>query len=142
MTATVSMRIDVPNLPTPVIDDNEIAAWVEGRLNDARNTFIMNVSRGSGGGRTYGNHTASRPGGYPVTDTGRLVNSVDIQMHGPHSGALTSDVQYAAWLTDGTRYMAARKMLKDALEEAMDKRPASEALAKAAKFTQTTTYAK
>jgi hypothetical protein len=138
--SALSVHITLRNLPQPLIDEAQITAWVEGRLIDARNEFIMNVSRGSGGGRRYGNHVASLPGGYPVTDTGRLVNSVDMQMHGPREGALVSDVQYAAYLTDGTKFMAPRKMLKDALSDVLDRRPASEELAKAATLTQTTRY--
>jgi hypothetical protein len=94
------------------IDDGVISAWIEGRLNDARNIFIQNVSRG--GGPSVG-------GEYPVTDTGRLVNSVDFQMNGPREGQLDSDVSYAVFLTTGTTKMAKRKMLPEALEEAMER---------------------
>lgn len=130
-TATVKMTIHMQPLPNPVIDDARIAQWIENRLNDARNTFIRNVSRGAGGGRMYGSHKASAPGEYPVTDTGRLVNSVDYQMTGPREGKLISDIVYAAYLTSGTFKMAPRKMLVEALEEALDARPHEEELARA-----------
>lgn len=101
------------------IDEAKIQSWIEGRLNDARNTFVRGMS-GGGGGRTYGNHTASSPGEYPATQSGRLANSVDYEMHGTREGTLTSDVEYASYLTTGTSHMAARKMLADALEETLD----------------------
>ena len=140
----VTVKATISDLAVPVIDDATITAWIEDRLNDGRNTFVRSVSRGGGGGRVYGRrkHHASAPGEYPVTDGGRLVNSVDTQMHGAREGALTSDVLYAAWLTDGTKRMAPRKMLKDALTEALTARPQEDQLAKAVKLTETTTYGK
>lgn len=131
----ITIQLELEGMPTEaVIEDDVISAWIEARLNDGRNTFIQNVSRGGGSGHRYGNHTASAPGEYPATDTGRLVNSVDYQMHNPREGALVSDVKYAEYLTDGTQFMAPRKMLADALAEALAARPASDDLAKAVKF--------
>jgi hypothetical protein len=121
--AESTITIDV-EIPTAEIDEEAIAAWIEARLNDARNGIIRQLSRGAGGGRVYRRgrqyyHQASAPGEYPVSDSGRLAGSVHSVMNGTRSGSLYSELNYAGYLTTGTRYMAARKMLRDALEEAL-----------------------
>ena len=140
MPASITVR--VPTLPTPQISDDEIARWIEGRLNNARNRFVQHVMTGSHGGRRYikgvrGNiiHVASAPGEYPATDTGQLVNSVRYDMIDRHSGELTSDVRHARFLTEGTSHMAPRKMLGDVLREELEARPATDELARAARIT-------
>jgi len=138
----VQVEVKLDPLPVPGVDDEEIAAWIEERLNDARNYFVRAMGPRSGGGRNYGRrgHVASSPGQFPRTDEGRLVNSIDYQMTSPHSGQLFSDIEYAAYLTDGTRYMAPRRMLKDALDEVLAARPQTDQLAKAATWKQQTFY--
>lgn len=134
--ASVTVSIDVGDMPQPTIDDDAISSWIEARLNDARNLFVQRVSRGGGGGRVYGRreHRASAPGEYPATDSGRLVNSVHYEMRGPREGALFSDVEYAAYLTEGTFKMAPRLMLADALEEVLNNRPRTDVLARVARM--------
>lgn len=134
MTQTATITVELHNLPTPMIDDRVISGWIERRLNDARNTFIRNVSRGGGGGRLYGKHRASAPGEYPATGTGRLVNSVHFQMNSPREGVLDSDLVYADYLTGGTQYMLPRRMLGDALSDVIRTRPEFDKLAGAARF--------
>jgi len=133
MTA-ITVTVTISGEFHPRIDDSVIAEWIDARLNDGRNTFITNASRGGGGGRTYGRHTASAPGEYPATDSGRLVGSVDTQMNSDREGELFSDVEYARYLAGGTSRMAPRKMVYEALTEALDARPDFEALAAAVKF--------
>ena len=143
LTITISQ-----NLSNPIgagIDDAVIGEWIEQRLNDARNTFIQHMS-GGGGGQSYrrgkqGHHQASAPGDYPATDSGRLANSVDYQVTGPREGKLFSDIEYAAYLTDGTSKIAPRKMLVDALDEVMAARPNTDELAQAVKIVGGTFYA-
>jgi len=137
---SISVEID-PALPTPGVSDEAISTWIEARLNDARNLFIQQMSRGGGSGAYYrrGGKRRSAPGEYPVTeagtaDAGRLVNSVQYEMRGPHEGALFSEVQYATYLAEGTRHMAARRMLADALTEVLESRPREDALASAARI--------
>lgn len=137
----VNISFDMDELPVPAVSDDAITAWIEARLNDARNLFIQRVSRGGGGGRTYRRgrgryHRASAPGEYPATDTGRLVGSVNYQMYGPREGALFSDLEYARYLREGTANMAARRMLGDALTEVIESRPATDILARAARITE------
>lgn len=136
----INVSFDLDDLPEPAVDDAAISAWIEARLNDARNLFIQRVSRGGGGGQTYRRghgryHRASAPGEYPATDSGRLVNSVNYQMHGSREGSLFSDVEYSRYLTEGTVHMAARRMLADTLTEVLENRPASDRLASAARLT-------
>ena len=130
MVATVSMKVHIDDLPNAVIDDDLVTVWITQRLNDARNHFIRNVSRGS--------NRRSLPGEFPATDSGRLVGSVSdpgaIEMLTPRMGSLRSDLEYAEYLTTGTRKMAPRKMLGDALDAVIRARPEVDHLAKAAKW--------
>lgn len=121
-------------LPRASVEDDVISEWIEDRLNDGRNEFIMQMGRGGGGGTGKGpkSHRPSAPGDYPRTDGGRLANSADYQMNGPREGTLGSDVEYALYLTTGTSKMAPRKMFTDALSDALKKRPAADRLAAAA----------
>jgi hypothetical protein len=129
---SITIDVDTSHLPTVEIDDDVIAQWIGSRLNDTRNTFIQHMS-GGGGGRSYGRHTASAPGAYPATDSGRLAGSVDWQMTDTRQGTLDSDVEYAGYLTTGTTHMAPRKMLADALQEVLAARPETDELKAAVK---------
>src|SRR5262249_29267012 len=137
--AQVNISVQLDDLPTPAISDDEISTWIEARLNDARNLFIQRVSRGGGGGQVYRRgtrrqHRASAPGEYPATDSGQLAHSVAYEMHGPRDGSLFSDVSHARYLPEGTADMAARRMLADALTEVLENRPRGDVLASAARI--------
>jgi len=142
--ASININVDLDDLPTPTISDDQITSWIEARLNDARNLFVMRVQRGEGSGVYYKRGRGrgkrrSAPGEYPVTeigtpDAGRLANSVATQMHGPREGSLFSDVQYARYLTEGTAHMEPRRMLHDALTEVLENRPATDRLVSAARL--------
>jgi len=121
---TVTVRVELDNLFGVEIDEGIITSWIENRLNDARSYFISNASGPS----------PSSPGAWPGADTGRLIGSIDYQASG-REGELTSDVEYAGYLTTGTSKMAARKMLPDALDESLSARPELAELARAVKFT-------
>lgn len=105
------------------LDDEAIQKWIATQLNAARNIFIRQMSRGGGTGRIYKRkgrtHHASAPGEYPVTDSGALVASIEWEMTGDREGRLFSELDYAAYLTTGTSKMAPRKMLPDALRDAL-----------------------
>jgi len=72
------------------------------------------VTRTREGGGTY-QHTASVPGDAPNTDTGRLVDTIQVEVE---RGAVFvgSTLKYAGYLELGTRGMAARPWLTPALE--------------------------
>lgn len=106
---------------------DEIGEAMAGALvaggNDVRNTAIRSIQSVSGGsevtrsrngGNTY-QHTAAGPGQAPNTDTGRLVNSIQVEVDGG-SVFVGSTLEYAGWLEHGTRRMAARPWLNPALE--------------------------
>ena len=133
---SVSVNVQLPSLSAE-IDEEVIAGWIEDRLNDGRNTFIMHMSDG-GSGIDYGGHVASAPGEYPQTWGGRLASSVDTEMHGTRSGSLFSDVEYSGYLTTGTKKMAPRQMFAEALQEVIDARPEADALRGAVKVSAAT----
>jgi hypothetical protein len=122
---TVSIRFDIDKLPTVEVDEGKLQSWLEGRLNDARNTFVRHVSRGGG---------PSSPGEYPATDSGRLVSSTDYQIESSRHGSLGAAVEYAGYLMHGTRKMAKRQMFPEALDETLGSRPQLEELAAAVTF--------
>lgn len=126
MAARIRFDVVITQQKTVQYDEHAISRWIEGRLNNARNVFVRNVSRGAGGGREYPRgkrglfHKASAPGEYPVTDSGRLANSIDYRMISPREGALFSEIDYAEYLTRGTRRMKKRKMLHEAVKESLE----------------------
>jgi len=76
------------------------------------------VTRTRAGGGEY-EHTASKEGDAPNTDTGRLVQSVQVDVK-PTGIFVGSSLDYAGWLEDGTRKMAARPWLVPAMERNTD----------------------
>jgi len=87
---------------------------------------VAGISHSGGGGRTYEKykprrtHTASAPGAYPATDTGRLASSVRMILPTASSmaGEVGTAVKYGAWLEFGTSRMAARPWLLPSFERA------------------------
>jgi phage gpG-like protein len=84
---------------------------------------IQGINRG-GSGRTYEKynprrtHTASSPGQYPATDTGRLASSVRVDVQGPMAYVVGTNVAYGPMLEFGTVKMAARPWLFPSFERA------------------------
>lgn len=87
------------------------------------------IAQGKKTGRVYKRgsrtHQASAPGEAPASDTGRLVNSINVR---PAEGELAVDVvagggivKYARMLEFGTSKMAARPFLFPALEKNKEK---------------------
>jgi HK97 gp10 family phage protein len=74
------------------------------------------------GGGFRGNHTASKPGDAPNSDTGNLVQSITVIKLKPSGGldqySIGSPLDYAAWLEFGTLDMAARPWLSPAVDKA------------------------
>lgn len=65
-------------------------------------------------------HTASAPGQYPATDTGRLLGSVRMELPGTGRmvGRVGTAVEYGPYLEFGTSRMAARPWLLPSFERA------------------------
>jgi len=104
MPGQVTLEIKADGLPVPSIDEDVVTRWIQARLNGARNRFVRSVSAGK--------PNPSKPGEYPRTDTGRLVNSAATQMVHWNEGSLRSDVAYAEYLTRGTPMMAPREQTR------------------------------
>lgn len=83
-----------------------------------------NISRGSRGGRFYRRrgvvHQASKAGEYPKSDTGRLVSSISVETDNM-AAYVGSNLQYAAYLENGTRYIQGRSWLYRTYRENIDK---------------------
>ena len=89
-------------------------------VTDTHAFAIAGIQGGPKAGRTYGAHTASAPGQYPASDTGRLAGSVRMEL--PQAGNVTgrvgTAVAYGPMLEFGTSRMAARPWLLPSFERA------------------------
>lgn len=64
------------------------------------------------------NHTASKPGGPPNTDTGRLISSIRTQTdRSTTTVSVGSNVKYSLYLEFGTKKMRPRPWLKPAIDK-------------------------
>ncbi len=62
-------------------------------------------------------HQASAPGEPPATDTGNLVNSIEVEKVRPLTRHVNVHAEYAPYLEYGTARMAARPFLQPSFEE-------------------------
>jgi len=92
--------------------------------NLVRNTAVRSIQSHQSSGVTYTKynpnrtHTASKEGNPPNTDTGFLVNNINIVIDGDGLGAsIESRADYSEALEFGTSKMGARPFLQPALEE-------------------------
>lgn len=109
MSVTITLAGSTDPLKHAVIDDEKIAEYILQLLSETRNTMVGHMG---GGGH-------SAPGEYPHTQSGRLASSFHYEMIGAREGEITTEVGYAGFLVGGTRKMAPRKMLHEALMEVM-----------------------
>lgn len=65
-------------------------------------------------GITYGNHTASKPGYPPNTDTGRLVQSISVEKRKDMEWAVGTNNLVGVWMEFGTKNIAPRPWLSRA----------------------------
>jgi len=122
---SISVSVDVEGFPSVEIDEGMLAQWLQAKLDDARNYFIQNASGAS----------PSAPGDYPGMRSGALVGSINVEASYP-TGTISAGVAYASFLASGTRRMAKRKMLAEALDESLPQNPDSPfPMAEAVKFT-------
>ena len=91
---------------------------------DTQSEAVKGIQQGPASGRTYTRgsitHTASAPGEYPMSDTGRLSASVDIQLATAQrlTGKVGTGVAYGPMLEFGTSRMASRPWLLPSFEKA------------------------
>lgn len=106
---------------------NEVAEAVDkvviGAAQKLRTDIIKSIQRGPASGRIYEKyqprrtHQASAPGEAPMSDTGRLANSITFDVEGRHSAIVGSKIAYAVMLEYGTRKMRARPFFHPAVEK-------------------------
>jgi HK97 gp10 family phage protein len=89
---------------------------------EMRADIVKSIQSGPASGRTYRKsnptrtHTASAPGQPPMTDTGRLANSITFDRIGDLTATVGSELIYASWLEYGTSRMASRPFFRPAVE--------------------------
>ena len=89
---------------------------------EMRADIVTSIQRGPASGITYKKsnptrtHTASAPGQPPMSDTGRLANSITFDRVGDLTATVGSALNYAPWLEYGTSRMAARPFFRPAVE--------------------------
>lgn len=89
---------------------------------EMRADIVTSIQRGPASGRTYKKsnptrtHTASALGQPPMSDTGRLANSITFDRVGDLTATVGSALNYAPWLEYGTSRMAARPFFRPAIE--------------------------
>ena len=103
------------------LDEAGIEQWLAHVVREAGNVLQREMRKG-GRGRVYhrrrGWHRASAPGDYPAVDTGRLAAGTRMRVNYPE-GEIGSSVPYAKYLQFGTKKMAARKLYREALLDAI-----------------------
>ena len=105
---------------------------------DTQNEAVRGIQRGPASGRTYDTyfwtdaqgrlrkgeprvpHTASAPGQFPMSDTGRLASNVESILATPANiqAKVGTNIVYGAYLEFGTSKMAARPWLMPSFEKA------------------------
>lgn len=104
-----------------------VSRAVEATGLELRGDIIKSVNSGPASGRVYQKykprrtHRASAPDQAPMTDTGRLVNSIVFDRDGPLTVTVGSNLVYALYLEYGTRKMAARPYFRPAVDAVRDK---------------------
>ena len=88
-------------------------------LNMVRNTVVTGISQGPATGASRGDGSrASKEGEYPMTDTGFLVNNININRDNDGlGGSVASNADYSEALEFGTSKMGARPFMQPSLEE-------------------------
>lgn len=102
--------------------DAAIADALSFTIHEARNRIVRAIQSGPATGRTYQlynpkrTHRASAPGEAPMTDTGMLVRSIQVDTS-PGMAMVGSRLAYAAYLEYGTRKMAPRPVWMPVAEQ-------------------------
>lgn len=102
--------------------EDEIAEAIDATALNVHGDAVKSIQRGTKSGRTYRKyepnreHQASAPGEAPSTDTGNLVNSIQV-IDRIDVAYVGSDEDYAEFLEFGTRDMQERPWLRPAVEK-------------------------
>ncbi|MDX2308079.1 MAG: hypothetical protein NW216_07570 [Hyphomicrobium sp.] len=79
---------------------------------------VQGGMQGAGGGRVYGSHQASAPGGYSAIRTGQLYGSADYEVSGANMLRFGVGATHGIYQELGTSKMAARPNLGNAVRDA------------------------
>ena len=88
-------------------------------------TSVQGIQRGPASGRTYTRgtvtHTASAPGEYPMSDTGRLASNVifNLATGSNPTASVGTNISYGAYLEFGASKMAARPWLLPSFKQSV-----------------------
>lgn len=102
--------------------ETEVSKAVTGTALELQGDVKKRIQRGPASGRVYQKynprrtHQASAPGEAPMSDTGRLANSIFFEVEGRLTATVGSRLIYALWLEYGTSKMAARPYFRPAVE--------------------------
>lgn len=92
----------------------EAGKAVDATALEVRGDIIKGYANGPASGVVYKRrtitHQASAPGEAPMSDTGRLANSVVYDKQGPLTADVHTEVEYGAWLEFGTRNIDPRPL--------------------------------
>lgn len=93
---------------------------------DTQQEAVRGIQRGPASGRTYKRgtvtHTASSPGQYPMSDTGRLASNVEFEIatKSRKVAVVGTNILYGPYLEFGTSNMAARPWLMPSFRKASE----------------------
>jgi len=95
-----------------------VSRAVVGTALELQGNIKTSIARGPASGRDRGDGSrASAPGQPPMTDTGRLVNSIEFDRIGDLTATVGSKLAYATYLEYGTSRMEARPFFRPAVEQ-------------------------
>lgn len=116
--ATVSFKWSNWKLLKAKIDERALQDYLKA-VGEASVNAFKRGSAGAGGGPVYENArvSASEAGEYPVSQSGRLLGSLASKVRGK-TLEVSVDTPYAQYLL-GTRKMAHRRLVDEALDEGM-----------------------
>ena len=96
---------------------------VVGTALELRGNIVKSIARGPASGRVYEKynprrtHQASARGEFPMTDTGRLANSIYFERLGSLTAAVGSTLAYAVYLEYKPSNVGGRPFFRPAVEE-------------------------
>lgn len=108
------------------ISDDLVVDTINDLAMDTQQEAVRGIQRGPASGRTYKRgtvtHTASAPGQFPMSDTGRLASNVEFEVatKSRQVAVVGTNIEYGAHLEFGTSKMAARPWLMPSFRKATE----------------------
>jgi len=125
MKPTMKIRLnDRRLLALPAALNREADDLCDKTANRIKDRAVLKIQHGPKTGKIYKRngveHQASAPGEPPATDTGNLVNSLDVEHVKPMLYRVNVEAEYAPYLEYGTSRIAPRPFLQPSFEEQRD----------------------